>query len=298
MPSHRFGRVITAMITPFDQSGQVNFDAARDVARFLVSEGCEGLVVAGSTGEGSSLSDREKLDLFACVSEAVTVPVLAGSTSADTHQSVELTKQVQATGVAGVLATTPAYARPSQLGIALHMNAVAQSTDLPVMLYDIPARTGRKIQAETTIGLARDNANIVALKDASGDLDQASHVNSVLGDSLELYSGDDSLLLDFLAIGGVGIVSVAGHWASPEFVRMVDAVENNDWDQARAIAEVLRPSCAFESTEQYPNPMPSKAALRFLGLAAGECRLPHAPSDELLNERASEIVGALRATRA
>jgi 4-hydroxy-tetrahydrodipicolinate synthase len=297
MSSPRFGRVITAMITPFDEHGEINFDVARDVAKFLVEDGSDGLVVAGSTGEGSSLSDREKLDLFACVAEAVTVPVLAGSTSADTRQSVALTSQVRATGAAGVLSTTPAYARPSQQGIALHMQAVASSTDLPVMLYDIPSRTGRKIYAETTISLVRENANIVALKDASSDLEQAGHVKAVLGDDLDLYSGDDSLTLDFMAIGGVGIVSVAGHWASREFATMVAKAVAGNWDEARVINESLRESCLFEGSEQYPNPMPSKAALRFLGIPVGECRLPHAPSDGTLNARAAQVVGSLRASR-
>jgi len=285
------------MITPFDAHGDINFDVARDVARYLVNDGSNALVIAGSTGEGSSLSDEEKLDLFACVAEAVTVPVLAGSTSADTRASVALTRRASATGVAGILSTTPAYARPSQAGIALHMKAVADATELPVMLYDIPSRTGRKIAAETTISLVKEAPNILALKDASGDLDQASHVKAVLGNDFDLYSGDDSLTLDFMAIGAVGVVSVAGHWASREFATMTASAASGDWDTARALNEKLRESYQFEGSEQYPNPMPSKAALRYLGYAVGECRLPHAPSDDVLKARAEQVVGALRASR-
>ena len=145
--------------------------------------------------KGPRSSDEEKLELFAAVAEAVTVPVLAGSTFANTQQSVALTKQVAATGAAGVLATTPAYARPNQQGIAGHLGAIADATELQVMLYDIPSRTGRKIAAATTIELARDHKNITRMKDASGDVASAAHVKYVLGDGFDLYSGDDSMLL-------------------------------------------------------------------------------------------------------
>jgi 4-hydroxy-tetrahydrodipicolinate synthase len=297
MTTPRFGTVLTAMVTPFGPDGSIDFDVAGQLARFLVDEGSNGLVVAGSTGEGTSLSDGEKLDLFACVAEAVNVPVLAGSTSSDTARSVSLTSAVAVTGVAGVLATTPAYARPSQAGIAAHLGAVADATSLPVMLYDIPSRTGRKINSATTVGLVREHANIVAMKDASADLASASHTKAVLGDELDLYSGDDGLLLAFMAIGAVGIVSVAAHWAGPEFAGLVGSVERGDWEQARVFNERLARSCAFESTEAYPNPVPSKAAMRAIGINVGQCRLPHAPSDAGLDAEALSVVTELRAAR-
>jgi 4-hydroxy-tetrahydrodipicolinate synthase len=293
----RFGTVLTAMVTPFAPNGSVDFDVAAQIAKFLVEQGCDGLVIAGSTGEGSALSDEEKLDLFSCVAQAVTVPVLAGSTSSDTARSVALTGLVAATGVAGVLATTPAYARPSQAGIAAHFTAVASSTNLPVMLYDIPSRTGRKIHSATTVALVRSLSNVIALKDASGDLVEAAHTKAVLGDGLDLYSGDDSVLLAFLAIGAVGIVSVAAHWAAPEFATIVRSVEKGDWDKARECNERLAASCAWESTELYPNPMPAKAALRALGFAVGQCRLPLGSSDATCDTQAAEIVASLQATR-
>jgi 4-hydroxy-tetrahydrodipicolinate synthase len=297
MTTPRFGRVLTAMVTPFRADGSIDFDVAIDLATHLVEEGCDGLVVAGSTGEGSSLSDKEKLELFACVAGAVEVPVLAGSTSADTAASVELTRQVLETGVTGVLATTPNYARPSQKGIAAHFAAIAASTELPVMLYDIPSRTGRKIAAATTIDLVSSHANIVAMKDASGDLVGAAHYKAVLGDGIDLYSGDDSVLLPFMAIGAVGIVSVAAHWAAREFVQLVESVERGDWVRAREFNERLSASYAFESSELYPNPMPSKAALRYLGVPVGQCRLPHSASDDTLDADAEKIVAALQASR-
>jgi 4-hydroxy-tetrahydrodipicolinate synthase len=298
MSEPRFGRVLTAMVTPFGPDGSVDFSVAAELAKFLVSEGSEGLVVGGSTGEGSSLSDEEKLDLFACVAEAVTVPVLAGSTFANTQASVALTTQVKSTGVAGVLATTPAYARPNQAGIAGHLSAIAESTPLDVMLYDIPVRTGRKIASATTIDLVRQHKNIIAMKDASGDTVSAAHTKSVLGEGFDLYSGDDSMLLPFMGVGAVGIVSVAAHWAGPEVAGIVRAAVRGDWVEAQRLNEVAAKSFAFESTEAYPNPMPSKAALRALGIRVGECRLPHGPSDPDLDAAAAEIVASLKTSRA
>jgi len=285
------------MVTPFRADGTINFDVAIELATYLVAEGCDGLVVAGSTGEGSSLSDKEKLELFACVAGAVEVPVLAGSTFADTARSVELTRQVLETGVTGVLATTPAYARPSQKGIAAHFAAIAASTELPIMLYDVPSRTGRKIAASTTIDLVSSYSNIVAIKDASGDLVSAAHYKSVLGDEIDMYSGDDSVLLPFMGIGAVGIISVAAHWAAREFVQVVESVERGDWVRAREFNERLATSYAFENGDLYPNPMPSKAALRYLGIDVGQCRLPHSESDDTLDADAAKIVAALQASR-
>ena len=285
------------MVTPFAPDGSIDFDVAIEVAEYLVNDGCDGLVIAGSTGEGSALSDTEKLELFACVAGAVEVPVLAGSSSSDTQRSVELTARVEATGASGILATVPAYSRPSQAGVAAHLGAIAEATELPVMLYDVPSRTGRKLAASTTIDLVRSHDNIKALKDASGDLVSAAHLKAVLGDALDLYSGDDALLLPFLAVGALGIVSVAAHWAAREFCELVDAAHAGDWVRARAVNEALVASCAFESTEAYPNPMPSKAALRHLGLRVGQCRLPHACADATLDRAAAQVVDALRAAR-
>ena len=288
---------MTAMVTPFDEDGSVALDAARDVARYLIAQGNDALVVAGSTGEGSSLSDDEKLDLFAAVAEAVDVPVLAGTSSSDTARSVALTARVAATGVAGVLATTPAYARPSQHGIAQHFGAIAQATALPVMLYDIPVRTGRKLSTATTVDVVRSHSNVVALKDASADLVSAAATKAELGESLDLYSGDDALLLPFLAIGAVGLVSVAAHWAAPEFAALIRSAHAGDWRAARMLNARLAPSCTFETSDMYPNPLPSKAAMRALGFAVGQCRLPLGRGDDDLDQSARDVVSALAVTR-
>ena len=297
MVAPRFGSLLTAMVTPFEADGSLALDVARDVARYLVAQGNDGLVVAGSTGEGSSLSDEEKLDLFAAVAEAVDVPVLAGTSSSDTARSVALTARVAATGVAGVLATTPAYARPSQQGIAAHFGAIASSTTLPVMLYDIPVRTGRKLAPATTVQVVRENANVVALKDASADLVAAAATKAELGEALDLYSGDDALVLPFLAVGAVGLVSVAAHWAAPEFAALVRSAHAGDWNAARALNARLAPSCRFETSDMYPNPLPSKAVMRALGFDVGQCRLPLGRGDDELDESARELLTALVATR-
>jgi 4-hydroxy-tetrahydrodipicolinate synthase len=285
------------MVTPFNADDTINFDVARDVARYLVANGSDGLVVAGSTGEGGSLSDAEKLDLFACVAESVTVPVLAGSTSGDTARSVSLTSAASATGIQGILATTPAYSRPSQSGIAAHLGAVAKATTLPVMIYDIPSRTGRKIAAATTIGLAQEHVNVVALKDASGDLPGAAHVKATLGTDFDLYSGDDALVLPFMSIGAVGVVSVASHWAGPEFSAMIEAFLAGNQTRALELNERLAASCSFEGSGTYPNPLPSKAAMAALGLAVGSCRLPLGPGDDELMQQATTIVNSLLGRR-
>ena len=285
------------MVTPFDATGALDYDLAAKVAQYLVAQGNEGLVVAGSTGEGSALSDEEKLELFRVVAAAVNVPVIAGTSSPDTTKSVALTREATRTGVAGILATTPSYVRPSQAGIAAHLGAMAEATDLPVMLYDIPSRTGRKIAAATTVELFARHRNIVAVKDASGDFVQAAQYRAALGPRCELYSGDDALTLPFLGIGAVGVVSVAGHWAAPEFLSLLDAHAKGDIEAALSATARLAPSCVFEGNETYPNPQPAKAALRYLGVAVGHCRLPLGVSDAALDADAKSVIDSLRAAR-
>jgi 4-hydroxy-tetrahydrodipicolinate synthase len=285
------------MATPFHSDGAVDYEVAAELARFLVSEGSDGLVVAGSTGEGSALSDDERLTLFSAVAQAVTAPVLAGTSTSDTSRSVALTAKASRTGVAGILATTPPYARPSQSGLAAHLGAMAEATSLPVMLYDIPVRTGRKIAAETTVAICAAHRNVVAMKDASADLPSAARLKAALGADFDLYSGDDAMTLPFMAIGAVGVVSVASHWAGPEFAAMVEAAHIGKWDLARELNDRLSASYDFEASESHPNPIPTKAALRTLGFAVGECRLPIGPGDAELDARARRVIDELRALR-
>ena len=286
----RFGTVVTAMVTPFDESGGLDLDGAAALARHLVDNGSDGLVVAGTTGEGPVLSDQEKIDLWRAVAGAVSVPVVAGTGTNDTAHSIALTEAARGTGVQGVLVVTPYYNRPSQAGLAAHFRAVAGATDLPVLLYDIPVRAGRRIATDLLIELGNTVGNIVGVKDSTGDPASAARVVAETPDRFELYSGDDALTLPLMAVGGVGIVSVAAHWAGPLFVEMVSAFGSGDMAGARKANARLYESYQFESSEAFPNPMPAKAACRVLGLPAGQCRLPNEVAPGSLDDQARRVV--------
>ena len=290
----RFGAVVTAMVTPFDDEGRLDLDAAADLARWLVDNGSDGLVVAGTTGEAPTLNDDEKLDLWRAVAETVTVPVVAGAGSNDTAHSVHLVKAASQTGVAGILAVTPYYNRPSQAGIEAHFRAVAEATDLPILIYDIPIRTGRKVSNEVLVRLAREVPNILGVKDAALDVASSAELVAAAPDGFELYSGNDDQTLFLLVVGAVGIVSVASHWAGPEIGEMVLAFQKGDIEGARRMNERLLESWAFQTGDLTPNPLPAKAMLRTLGLRVGECRLPMGPTPDGLEDRAREVLKNLR----
>ncbi len=292
--SGRFGSTLTAMITPFDSDGRLDVDGAVILARHLVAHGNDGLVLAGTTGESPVLTDQEKTDLWRAVAGAVTVPVIAGSGTYDTAHSIELTKAAEACGVAGILAVCPYYNRPSQAGIEAHFRAIAGATSLPVMLYDIPIRAGRRIGADVLLRLAADVENVVAVKDAGNDVVAAARLVAAAPQGFELYSGDDVLTLPLLAIGAVGVVSVAAHWVGEQISEMVAAFLGGDPVLARQINARLLDAVAFQSSDETPNPVPAKAMLRELGLPAGECRLPHVePPESDLASRARAIIDAL-----
>ncbi len=290
MPAAPFGAVLTAMVTPFDEVGALDLDAAAALARWLVEHGSDGLVVAGTTGEGPVLDDTEKLDLFAAVAEAVTVPVIGGTASNDTAHSIELTRRASSTGLDGVLVVTPYYNRPSQAGLAAHFEAVAGATALRVCLYDIPVRTGRRIAPDTMLGVARRCANVVAVKDATSDVVGAAGLIAQAPAGFALYSGEDAVTLPLLSIGAVGVISVASHWVGPQMAAMIEAFGAGRVAEARVRNAELGPSFAFESSEEFPNPLPAKAACRALGLAVGQCRAPMGSAPEVLDERARQLV--------
>jgi 4-hydroxy-tetrahydrodipicolinate synthase len=281
------------MVSPFDDDGRLDLDAAASLARWLSDHGSDGLVVAGTTGEGSVLSDEEKLDLWRAVTEAVTIPVIAGSSSNDTAHSVELTGRAADTGVAGALVVTPYYNRPSQAGIEAHFRAVAAATELPVLIYDIPVRTGRKVSHEVLVRLATDTSNIVGVKDAAGDPAASARLVAATPDTFELYSGDDSLTLALLSIGAVGVVGVATHWAGPQFSEMIASFAKGDVQRAREVNTLLFNSFAFETSDAAPNPLPAKAMMRVLGQPVGQCRLPMGVAPEGLEDRAREVLATL-----
>lgn len=290
----RFGRVVSPMVTPFDDDGRLDLDAAASLARWLVDEQAnDGLVVCGTTGESPTLDDREKLDLVRAVSEAVTVPVVAGTTSNDTAHSVSLTARAAECGAAGVLAVTPYYNRPSQAGIEAHLRAVAGATSLPVMLYDIPVRAGRKIAVDVIVRLAGDVDNIVAVKDSAKDLDATTRLLAQAPSGFEVYCGEDSLNLPMLAVGAVGLVGVAAQWAGTRMAALVDAVEAGDLARARAVTAELAASYDFETGDDAPNPVPAKAILRVAGQPVGRCRPPMGPEPADLEVRAKAVLAAL-----
>ncbi len=289
----RFGRVLTAMVTPFTKDGTLDLDGAAQLARWLVERGNEGLVVAGTTGESPTLTHSEQAELVTAVVEAVDVPVIAGAGSNDTRAAIDLTERCTAAGASGILHVAGYYNRPSQAGLDAHFRHCAEATHLPVMLYDIPGRTGRKIATETMASLAHEVTNIVAVKDAAGHPDETARLLQMAPADFEVYSGDDSLTLPLLAIGAVGTVGVATHWASAQVVAMVDAFDQGRPWEAAVINRRLLDSYDFETSDEAPNPVPTKCILRVLGVASGPCRLPMGPEPDWLEDRAREVLAGL-----
>ncbi len=289
------GRVVTAMVTPFDDSGNVDINGAGELANWLHQHGSDSLVLCGSTGEGSLLSDQEREDLYRAVVSSVPIPVVAATGSADTVHSIDLTRSAEKCGVDAILLVTPYYVRPSQDGLKDHFRKVANSTELPVVLYDIPVRSGRRIEVSTTLELASSVDNIVGIKDASQDVGSISRIVGMTGEDFQVYCGDDSLCLAMVACGAIGVISVASHWAGDAISAMLDAVASGDIAQAANLNFILGDSWDFESGPDFPNPLPTKALLRTLGLPAGRCRPPLGSSlDELaLENRAREVLHEL-----
>ena len=291
----RFGRVIPAMVTPFSEDGALDVDASVTLAKWLVDQGSEGLVITGTTGEGPAVTDEEDWELWRAVAEAVTVPVIAGTTTNDTAHSVLQTRKAEELGCDAILAVTPYYNRPSQAGVYAHFEAVASATGLPVVLYDIPVRTGRKIETTTMMQLAHQVSNIVAVKDAAGNPGATAKVIRDAPEGFEVYSGDDALTLPLLAVGAVGVISVAAHWSAPEHVAMMNAWDSGDAAEARRINALLLESFDYETGDAAPNPVPTKAMLRTLGLPVGEPRLPMGPTPEGLEDMARDVYARLKA---
>jgi 4-hydroxy-tetrahydrodipicolinate synthase len=281
------------MVTPFDPQGALDLEGAVTLARWLVGHGNDFLVVTGTTGESPVLSDSEKADLWRAVAGAVTVPVVAGTSTADTAHSVHLTKTAVGAGAAGILAVTPYYSRPSQAGIEAHVRAIAEAAaGKPVLLYDIPVRSGRKVAPDVIVRLAADGV-IAGVKDATANPAGTAALLAEAPDGFDLYSGNDADTLPLLAVGAVGIISVESHWAGDEVAEMISAFTKGDVDHARQLNTRLVPSHRFQSTDEAPNPLPTKAMLRTLGLPAGQCRLPLGPAPEGLEDAAREVFSHL-----
>jgi 4-hydroxy-tetrahydrodipicolinate synthase len=285
------------MITPFDASGALDLNEAVRLAKWLQDNGNDGLVISGTTGESSTLTDAEKLALWEAVINAVTIPVIAGSGSNDTAHSVHMTKEVTKLGAAGILAVGPYYNRPPQSGLAGHITAMANATTLPVVIYDIPVRTGRKISTQTLAKLANTVPNIKALKDAAGAPAETANLMAQVPKDFELYSGDDGLTLAFLAYGGTGVIGVATHWSAPEHQAMITAFKKGDVALARQYNDILLESYAFETGDDNPNPIPSKVMMKHLGFNVGDCRLPMGPPPAGLADRAAVVHANLQKAR-
>jgi 4-hydroxy-tetrahydrodipicolinate synthase len=285
------------MVTPFDDHGALDLDVARRLAVHLQDHGNDGLVIAGTTGESPVLTDDERLSLFAAVIEAVTIPVIAGTGTNDTAHSVHLTTEAAALGAAGILAVCPYYNRPSQAGIEAHVRAMAAASDLPVMVYDIPVRTGRKISTATLLRLAREVPTVLALKDAAGNPAETTALISSAPDGLEVYSGDDAFTLPLLASGIVGTVGVATHWTGADHQEMFDLWEKGDTLGARLVNSRMLESFAFETGDEAPNPIPTKAIMRHLGFAVGQARLPMGDAPEFVERRAPDVLANLQRWR-
>ena len=293
----RFGQVVTAMVTPFNKDGSLNLDGAKRLARWLQDNGNDGLVIAGTTGEAPVLTDDERLSLFKAVVEAVTIPVIAGTGTNDTAHSIHLTKEATKLGVAGILAVTPYYNRPSQAGIDAHMRAVCESTNLPVVIYDIPVRTGRKINTSTLAKLANDVKNVAGVKDAAGNPAESARLMKMVPKSFELISGDDGLTLPLMAVGCTAVIGVATHWSGVDHQEMFKKWNAGDTAGARAVNARLVESFAFETGDDNPNPLPTKAMMNHLGLDVGDARLPMGPPPAGLAERAAQVMKNLATAR-
>ncbi len=268
-----WGPVITAMATPFRSDGGVDYDRAAELALRLVDGGSTGIVVAGTTGESPTLTDEEKLELLRVVKDAVQgrAAVLAGTGTYDTAHSVHLSRQAQQKGADGLLVVVPYYNRPTQEGLYQHFKTVAESTDLPVLMYNIPARTGTNMLPETVARLS-EVRNVAGIKEASGNLDQVSEIRRRTPEGFLIYSGDDSLTLPYLSVGAVGIVSVASHLVGREIAEMIAHFQAGRVEEARRIHLRLFP--LFRALFIAPNPVPLKAALELAGFPVGKPRLP------------------------
>ncbi|OLS42125.1 4-hydroxy-tetrahydrodipicolinate synthase [Bacillus sp. MRMR6] len=287
-----FGRVSTAMVTPFDRKGHIDFAKTTQLVNYLIENGTDSLVVAGTTGESPTLSKEEKLALFTHVVKVADkrVPVIAGTGSNNTYASVELTKKAEKLGVDAIMVVAPYYNNPNQEGLFQHFKAVAKSTSLPVMLYNIPGRSAVNILPETIIRLSEMD-NIVAVKEASGDLNAMTQIMANTPDHFQLYSGDDGMTLPVLSIGGAGVVSVASHVIGLEMQQMVGAFLQGEHQKAAKMHQQLLP--IMQGLFTAPSPTPVKTALQLKGLDVGSVRLPLVPLTEQERVALTQLITSL-----
>jgi len=284
-----FGRVSTAMVTPFDNKGNVDFHKTTQLVDYLINNGSDSLVIAGTTGESPTLTTEEKVALFRHVVKVVNkrVPVIAGTGSNNTKATVELTKKAEELGVDGIMLVAPYYNKPNQEGMYQHFKTIAENTSLPIMVYNIPGRAVANIHPETIVKLSKI-PNIVAVKEASGNLNAMSKIIANTSDDFVLYSGDDGLTLPVLSIGGVGVVSVASHIIGNEMQVMIQSFFEGEIQKAANIHQQLLP--IMEGLFAAPSPAPVKTALQLKGMNVGSVRLPLVPLTEKERLTLSEMM--------
>jgi 4-hydroxy-tetrahydrodipicolinate synthase len=292
------GTLITAMVTPFREDGAVDYDRAAELAEKLTAEGSDGLLVTGTTGESPTLTKEEKLQLYRVVKQAAgQVPVLAGTGSNNTALSVELTRAASATGVDGILLVGPYYNKPSAEGLYQHFRACAQATELPVVIYNVPGRTGKNIEAKTILRLAEEVPNIVGVKEASGDLKQITAICAGKPDDFYVWSGDDGLTIPIMSVGGVGVISVASHVAGRQMRAMIDAFWAGEVERAAQLHCRLSP--LFEALFlPSGNPACVKRALEICGFPVGGLRLPLVPASQADTDIIRRVCAELELTAA
>lgn len=274
-----FGNVVTAMVTPFQENGMVDYQQTGTLIEHLIHNGSDGIVVAGTTGESPTLSSEEKIELFTYAVKQVDgrIPIIAGTGSNNTAESIALTKEAESLGVDAIMLVVPYYNRPSQAGMIAHFEAVAASTSLPIMLYNIPGRSSAQLDVDTIVQLARI-PNIVSLKDASANLIHLSYVRAQTSDDFSIYCGDDGLTLPSLSVGATGVVSVASHIIGREMQEMVRSFKDGDIKKAEKMHRQFLP--VMEAMFTAPSPAPVKAALEMQKLPVGSVRLPLLPLTE------------------
>jgi 4-hydroxy-tetrahydrodipicolinate synthase len=289
------GRLLTAMITPFDASGAVNVAEAVRIAQFLVERGNDGVVIAGSTGEGNALDTDEKLALFAAVKQGLGSKgtVIAGTGGPNTRHSVELTKQAEGCGIDAVLITVPAYVKPTQDGMLMHFGTIAEATALPILVYNIPGRTAANMLPATFAELTRRHANIIGIKESTGDVNAFSTIlRERTRPDVTFWCGDDNMFLPSLSVGGYGNVSVAGHLCGRELRAMADAFDAGDVDTAARIHRDLLPLMLGLFT--ITSPIPVKWAMGTYGFDVGPCRSPLGAMPEALKATLEPLIAPYR----
>jgi 4-hydroxy-tetrahydrodipicolinate synthase len=284
-----FGKLSTAMVTPFDKNGNIDFQKTSTLIDYLINHGSDSLVITGTTGESPTLSTEEKIALIKHTVKEVNgrVPVIAGTGSNNTAASIKLTKQAEALGVDAIMLVVPYYNKPSQEGLYQHFKAIAESTKLPIMLYNIPGRSVVNMSVDTIVRLS-ELPNVIAIKEASGNLDAMAEIITKTDNNFALYSGDDGLTLPVLSIGGAGVVSVASHIIGKEMQAMISAFVSGDHviaaQQHRTLLPIIKQLFAV------PNPGPIKTALQVRGLDVGSVRLPLIPLTSLERTELMEVI--------